>query len=852
MRFFFGIRDQRLFEDSIMRNMHITFCLIVSLLVLALAGCDRAFYVFKDNKPMASIHVPKDASDDMKKAVEAFREDVRRGYGVDIPVDSATNLPGRIELAIQERSLETEDETVIDFPAGNVMRVTGGESGVMRALFRLLEERAGVRYLYQGKHGTWFPPATELAIPRKTLKLASFFPLTRCSPQTTYQTRKFWWGWEVRLGTKERVHYQHDLSKIAFPMKAYRGTGPKPDERIFPVQKGVRFLPYEQPEIYNNNLWQPCYSSQTSIEEAVKNILAYLKENPRTKSLSLAVNDGGGFCECEECLKLDQGGKACNSMGYQHRSASYYRWLNEVVGRVSGQFPDVVFGCLAYSNVLDPPAFNLHPNIVPFLCFDIMACIDPKIMADRKKLIRDWSEKAGRLGFWGYELGDLAFTLPRINFTEKQEMLRYLRDCGGVAAMAERSYFTANEGPKMYLFFKLLENPDLDLESTLNNWCAAAVGREAAPYLRQYYGFWEEFWRTQAVKTPWWQSRHAVYLALQTFGTYMYALNPGDMAHCRQLMEKVLDLAGRHGTPDQAERAKLLMRCFEWYEAAADACGAEILSPDGTLPDAASAAALLRRIPRAQQSFEKWMTIPEKTEDWYAYRLIVDAGKGNNVVVGTLSPVLEFLPDPEIQAELKKISADGQCSATIRFVAANMLKGASGDNTGNLVENGSFENGGDDGWTPSHPIHGKVGGVDGIAGGGTRSLKCDIQHGNFTATKAVLNARPDTGYYFAARIFIPTNQPPGLILEGRLQFWGNTTRENGAINCAVSASRPEMRLDPGKWNYVCAIVPGHPKADSVRLCVRLFNFENGAAAYIDDVQLFEMPPEGAMVKSAAR
>ena len=107
----------------------------------------------------------------------------------------------------------------------------------------------------------------------------------------------------------------------------------------------------------------------------------------------------------------------------------------------------------------------------------------------------------------------------------------------------------------------------------------------------------------------------------------------------------------------------------------------------------------------------------------------------------------------------------------------------------------------------------------------------------------MLKTKPNTGYYFAARIFIPTNQPPSLTLEGRLQFWGNPTRENGAINCDWPASRPEMRLNPGQWNYVCAVVPGHAKADSVRLCVRLYNFANGAVAYIDDVQLFEIPAE---------
>jgi len=52
---------------------------------------------------------------------------------------------------------------------------------------------------------------------------------------------------------------------------------------------------------------------------------------------------------------------------------------------------------------------------------------------------------------------------------------------------------------------------------------------------------------------------------------------------------------------------------------------------------------------------------------------------------------------------------------------------------------------------------------------------------------------------------------------------------------------PEMRLSTGKWNYVTAIVPGAGGADSIRLFIRLYNFEPGAVVYVDDVQLVELP-----------
>ena len=57
----------------------------------------------------------------------------------------------------------------------------------------------------------------------------------------------------------------------------------------------------------------------------------------------------------------------------------------------------------------------------------------------------------------------------------------------------------------LYVYQRLLENPDLDMESTILDWCEAAVGPEAAPHLRAYYAFWETFWRERAVRTRWWR-----------------------------------------------------------------------------------------------------------------------------------------------------------------------------------------------------------------------------------------------------------------------------------------------------------------------------------------------------------
>ena len=82
--------------------------------------------------------------------------------------------------------------------------------------------------------------------------------------------------------------------------------------------------------------------------------------------MSLGVNDNGGHCECERCLAVDGDGKTPG--GLPNRSASYYRFCNQLAAEVHRLLPErkeLRFGLLAYSNVIVPPAERLHPSLIP-------------------------------------------------------------------------------------------------------------------------------------------------------------------------------------------------------------------------------------------------------------------------------------------------------------------------------------------------------------------------------------------------------------------------------------------------------------------------------------------------------
>ncbi len=826
--------------------------------IFLLAGCDRGrefsqFYIFEDGQPMTSIvlsetaqnapfkighmrhlQIPEGSPNEVLHAVELFRKDIREGFGVEIPLGENADLPNRIEIDLIETTVDKEDETEISFPSENVMRIRGGQSGIIRTLFYLLEEFAGVRYLFQGgmegeRWGFHYPDVKTLSIPAERMVKSSAFPLDRSSSQTTYgshwegdRNRLYWWSWEALVGSKARVPMGHTMGELAFPLEEYAKAQTKPDKEIFPIQHGKRVLPWEG-GVRADSHWQPRFSSQATVDEAVKNILAYLEKHPETTGISLTVNDGGGHCETEQGREVE----------------TYYHWVNAVAQKVTEKHPHVLFGASAYREVSEPPNFPVHPNVVTYLTFDLHSTMDPAVRANREKFIQDWS-KAGRFGIYSYNAGDANFTLPRIYFQEVQQMLKFAREHGAEAAHAERGYNLAAEGPKMYLYQKLLENPDLDLESAILDWCQAAVGEEAAPYLRKYYAFWEDFWRTKAIETSWWQSsKNNIYLSLPPFGTYMLAIEAGDMDKCREYMDKVVELAEAAGSEAQKKRAAFLMSIFEWYEANATASGGEFFHTDGTLPDSATALAFLKHIPKAVAAYKKSLTLPHETKGWIAPNITTSRLAAADVVVGSLASISDYLDDPAVVEELTRLAANPDVSSQIRFLAEIMVKSSTGDASGNMVGDGSMatEN---HGWAVQSPTHGKVERRDEVAARGSHSLKCFINHTNFTAELNLPDAKAGTDYYVSAKVFIPEDQ---AVAEGRLNIWGQGTYLVGdkLHNRGRTRNIPDIMLNPGQWNYVSAIIPGDQLTQSLRVGLQLKSFEKGDVAFIDDVQVFEIP-----------
>lgn len=868
-----------------------------ALLTLALVvggwGCTHSVpsasagvVIFREGQPMAAIAAPDDAHKDLGIAVEQFRAMVLEGYGVRLPETPNANVPYRIELVDERLPMLENDRAVIDFPDDHTLRIRGGRHGLIRALFGLMEEHAGVRYLYQGaftsgaeqRRRTHYPALETLAIPRVSTERAVAFPLGRSSFITgSYfgsrdsgpEFRRYFWSWEARLGAKPPVSIHHNLGAFAtrhregrhdrgivFPIDRYVERGEYPPDEVFPILRGERFLPYREPEsrIWRAH-WQPCFTARETEEEAVRNILAFLDAHPDTESISLSTNDNGGHCECPDCLAMDDYDQA-NTMGMSDRSTSYYHWVNAVVERIVEIHPHLRFGLIAYRETFDPPDFDLHPSVSVILTLDFQPTLDPSIRRQRQETIRAWSQRASHVGFWAYDVGWFNYSLPRAYYREHQEMIQFFHEHNGTTAFAENAgYFTLPEGPNTYAYFKLLEDPYLDREALLLDWCAAAVGEDGAPHLRDYYRFWEEYWRTRATQVDqFWGRRGAHYLQRGHFATYMYGIEPGDREHLRGRMEAAHHAAMTSGTAGQRERADLLMQLFEWHEAAIVSTSAEWIDPDGVVPDAQAAVALLRRIPAAADAARRWREIPANMPDWIASNMILEGRRDRPGVVGfNMAAVAPYRDDPAVRAELDGIAADNTLPGEVRRLAVVLLDEDTPEATSGLLLRESVAPNATPAWE-ARAVHGacEIVARDDTDRGGAVAMR--IEHGNYAAFRDLPGLTPGTDAFAIVRVYIPeaNDGPPGTV-----EFWGQPSHLGWNV--------PTHTLEPGKWHELYAYLPRSERLDAraleqmatelgglaegdhveelvrSRLMLRLRGFARGSTVLLDAVRVYALP-----------
>jgi hypothetical protein len=578
--------------------------------------------IVEHGKPLAVITISSGASQTVAEAAQLLSACIEKSTNAKLPLERGVPANGRVvihvgeddytrQLGLDLKSVGT-DGFVITFPDSKDIVIAGSEDrGTEFGIYEFLERYVGVRWLMPGPYGEDIPHSSTITVSTHEIRQEPAYKW-RCVSGDIGST----WSRRNR-NNSEIIPSYHNLN-VLFPPSKYAQSHPE----FFPILNGKRYIP---PADADGN-WQPCFSADGIVEEASKNIKEYFRTHPDTKYVSLGMNDTNRFCECERCRSKED--PDLNFLGFRNFSDSYFEWANKVVENVLKEYPDAWFGALAYGPLSQPPKKikRINPRIAIYMTDDRMRWCNREVEAEAHRITQWWNSTTSSLAWydwiWGYP-----YMLPKVWFHQMAKGLDYGSKNGVRGFYAETNFYVEydkaaedkmspfrwGEGPKFYLLYKLLWNPSINVDHVLDDWYERAVGKAAAPDLKAYFSHWEQFWTERIFHSSFWQPK-GYHLNFRNYD-YFDIVTRKDMAQSRQWLESAVAKAQ---TGAQKERAKQILKAFDYYEASA-LTFMEVIRAGKSLP-----ASELEALQRAS-SVESYLSDKQRREDLLDQLIFHDA-----------------------------------------------------------------------------------------------------------------------------------------------------------------------------------------------------------------------------------
>jgi hypothetical protein len=788
--------------------------------------------VVADGQATSSIVIPDTASEQIKEAARLMATCIAESTGATVPVVAESKADatksrlhiGRTALAARAaeylKGLDDDGFVFLPLDANNLVIVGPTDWGTEFGVYEFLETRVGVRWLLPGPNGTHVPKLSRVTGPDKIVRQepAAFSRLfSGLSGEAQGQ-------WARRNRMHGRIEFHHNLLHL-FPPETYTRTHPE----FFPIHNGKRYLPPDN----NAHGWQPCFSAPGIVEEAVKNIKAYFAKHPRQTSYSLGVNDSAGHCRCARCQAKDSGRR--NTIGIRDASDSYFEWCNAVVTQVLKEYPDKWFGCLAYSQVFEPPSrVKVHPRIIPFITYDRLKWVRPEQRAEGHEITERWHRASPTIAWYEYIYGT-PYMLPRVYFRQMAENYRYAGEHGVRAHYAE-AYPNFGEGPKLYLSLKLQWNPNQDVDALLRDWYVACVGADAAEDLEAYYRLWEAFWTGPALRCGWYTAK-GEYLCFSS-PAYLEVVDLDRVKQSRSLLEKVV---AKTRTEGQRARARSLLRAFEYYEASTYAYTGHKESRTTPVANEQQALELLSKIGNSLGASLRRRRLVESFRDdpLLCHPLPPDQYgllSGNALGMGNFWQLYPWLDKSQVvlhRVEEMSRSDDDDLARTAR----TMLQMRAG-RLRPLCPNPGFEEGNGPtaaGWSYWVASAGRLSRTKDVKHAGDWSIMAeDFQRGGPHQSIPVTPGR----YFGLCYAYVPKDQAP----SGTVDL---TITMRGKRNVNLDSAGTQVQPPPGQWAPVAVQLDvtrqsRGEEVTQVLFCPIVDGFKKGDRVYIDDCQLHRL------------
>ncbi len=445
-------------------------------------------------KPISdfTVIISANASSSVKYAAGELIKYIEKATGVMLPLADDSSAPGASEILVGETSRRKKPDDITDemteiFCSGGTLSLCGGcDRATIYSVYEYLEKIVGWRFF-----------AADCEVLTDTVN-SVIINGERLLDKPVFKYRDNFFLDVLKIPefrVKSRQNTSAPIPENMGGALLYNGFVHTFNQLIPPSEYFE-----EHPEYFGlyhgkRETYQPCLSNPEVLKIVTENVLNRLRKNKQF-FVSVSQNDNPFYCECENCLKIDEEEGS--------HAGTLIRFVNAVADEVKKEFPDVRVDTLAYQHTRKLPLHTLpRDNMTIRLC-SIECCFRHPMYDDdceQNKLfcddIRQWSSTGNELFVWDYVTDFSNYQMPFPNLSIIRQNMKFFADHNvkGLLPQGTYNYHGSDfDALKTYLFNKLLWNPYIskyEFEYHLNDFLKGYYGK-GWEYLRKYLEILDE------------------------------------------------------------------------------------------------------------------------------------------------------------------------------------------------------------------------------------------------------------------------------------------------------------------------------------------------------------------------
>lgn len=462
---------------------------LLPLAAMALAAPAGLTLIEKGRSPY-TIVVAQDASPSERRGAQELQRFLEEMSGARLPIVTDQARPrGPWILVGRSRTLDRlgvranwdalGPEGFLLRTAGRNLIIAGGrQRGTMYGVYVFLE-KLGCR---------WFTPEVSRIPKLPTVRIPPLNEIGK--PSFEYREPFFYEAFDKDWAARNRMNGHF--------LKLDESTGGKVQYYPF-VHTFYELLPPEKyfrdhPEYYSliagkrrAERGQLCLTNPDVLRLATETVLRWIREHPEATIFSVSQNDWTGWCECDNCRRVEE------EEGGAH-SGPVLRFVNALAAEVEKHYPDKLIDTLAYWYTEEPPA-RVRPrrNVRVRLC-PIRACeAHPYESCDRNayfmRRLKAWSQITNQLYIWHYNTNFAHYLMPFPDFDELIADIPMYHRHGVVGLFMEGDYAPGGGGEmaelRSYVMARLMWDVKTDARQAMQEFIEGVYGR-AAPRIAEY------------------------------------------------------------------------------------------------------------------------------------------------------------------------------------------------------------------------------------------------------------------------------------------------------------------------------------------------------------------------------